>query len=187
MSKKLLFIIIMISLLGLVGCDTFDTDDSKDDAAAAQSFFPTFQGYAAKGTGDIQASIAASLGGVSLLTGNPIQAALVERVDTLLTCYRERGAADAQIYTQDISAVLEGSIPIAGALAVINQDRAVDNFLGCILDAPRAFDATPEPCMGSGSFEFEGETILYVYAATDMPLCDLFDGHFSAYGGGLTR
>lgn len=123
MSRTIFILVVLMLALALTGCDALGTDDSKDDDTAAQSFFPAFSGYAVQETGDIQDSIAAALGSAALLTGNPIQAALVERTDTILDCFRERGAADAKIYMEQVSGLTDLRIPVAGVLAVINQDR----------------------------------------------------------------
>jgi hypothetical protein len=132
-------------------------------------------------SGGIQDAIVTALGGASVLTANPVQFALVERVDTLLDCYRDRGALDVKIYTEDVSNITEPRVPLAGVLAVINVTRVRDNFASCILESPRALAATVEPCGGTGSFVFEGDTIRYIYAAIDTPLCDIFKNHFSQW------
>ena len=181
MSKRLLILVICVALLALAGCDALDTGDTSEDPEAAQSFFPTITGFNVQESGGIQDAIIAALGGASVLTANPVQMALVERVDTLLDCYRERGALDVKIYTEDVSNITEPRVPQAGVLAVINLTRIQDNFASCILQSPRALVATPEPCAGTGSFEFEGDTIRYIYAAIDTPLCDIFQNHFSQW------
>ena len=181
MSKRILIVVVCLSLLALAGCDAFDTGDTSEDPEAAQSFFPTISGFNVQESGGIQDAIVGALGGVSVLTANPVQAALVERVDTLLDCYRERGALDVKIYTENISNITEPRVPLAGVLAVINVSRVRDNFASCILESPRALTATVEPCAGTGSFVFEGDTIRYIYAAIDTPLCDIFKNHFSQW------
>jgi hypothetical protein len=180
MSKRMIIIIILGGLLILTGCDT---DDSKTDAAAAQSFFPTYDNYTIQGSESTQDAIVTALGGTAAMTGNPIMVALVERVDTLLDCYREVGAVDAKVYLEKPETMGEVRAPIAGVLLVINQDRVVENFASCITTMPFAQKASVEFCSGFGTFEFEDDTIHYFYGATNTPLCDMFQTHFSAYGG----
>ena len=181
MLNKIVLVLMVVIMSALVGCE-LDTGHTSEDAAAAQSFFPNLARYSTQETGNVQDAIVTALGGSALLTGNIIQAALVQRVDALLDCYRDRGAIDAKIYTENVDQLQEARVPIAGVLAVINQDRVFDNFAGCLL-SPHAQSAEPEPCSDHGSFTFEGDTILYIYAATDTPLCSLFEQHFAAYGG----
>lgn len=181
MPKRIL-ILLFVALLVLVGCD--DTGDTNTDAAAAQRFFPSLTNYTVHETESIQQAIAAALG-AGALASNPPLAALVERTDTLLSCYRDVGAVDARIYVENVSAanISQARLPLVGALVIINQDRVVNNFTACVTSNPleSVFAQTVEPCTGSGTFEFEGDTITYAYAASDGPLCDLFSGHFAQY------
>lgn len=179
MSRKIILLLLMI--FALAACDTSDTGDRDTDTEAAQSFFPTIAGYSSQETDNVQDAVVTALGGASLLSGNVAQAALVDRLDTLLDCYRERGALDARIYLENITNLTEARVPVAGVLAVINQDRIRDNFASCITRPPGLFSAqsaTPEPCTGTGQFTAEGDTILYVYAASDTPLCQRFQAYF---------
>jgi len=180
MFKKAILILILATLPWLTGCEATDTGDTATDPEAAQSFFPTLPNYTVQGTESVQDAIVSTLGGASLLTGNPVQAALVQRLDALLDCYRERGALDAKIYTENVTTMTEARVPIAGVLAVINQNRVRENLVSCLLSP---MSATPQPCSGSGSFTFQGDTILYIYAASDRPLCDLFQQHMNTFGG----
>ena len=178
MSKRV-FIIIILGLLILAGCA--DTGHRSTDPQAAQSFFPTFANYTVQGTENTQDSIAAILGGAGLMTGNPVQILLVERLDTLLDCYRDRGAFDARIYTSNIQLDSLG-VPIAGVLAVINRDRIAADFGSCITRSPlSAQGVEPEPCTGYGSFTYQDDTIDYAYGASDQPLCNLFQAHFNTF------
>jgi hypothetical protein len=186
MSRQGLVIIALVALLALTGCSLREeTGHTRDDQQAAQSFFPNFGNYNISETDNIQAAITTALGGAGLLTGNPVQAALVAQVDSMISCYKEVGAVDARIYIERINPA-DLRIPTAGVLAVINQDRIRDNFLQCVTRTPldgifRSQTAQPEPCFGSGTFTFEGDTISYIYAATDTPLCTLFGQHFAPF------
>ncbi len=182
MSKRIL-ILLLIGLMLLAGCDP--TGDTNTDAEAAQSFLPTFEDYTTYETESVQTAITTALGGTSALTGNPVQAALIERIDSLLSCYREVGAVDANIFIESVANVDELRLPRAGVLVVINQDRVKDNFIACLTQDPlegvMSFNV-PEPCAGSGEFTFEGDKITFAYVASDTPLCDQFIGHFAQFG-----
>lgn len=186
MKRAAPFFAILLTMLILVGCQ--ETGDTDTDIEAAQSFFPSLAGYTTYETESIQEAVTTALGGAGVLTGNVVQAALVERIDSLISCYRRTGAVDARIFVEQVSNLDSVRVPIAGVLAVINQDRIRDNFLACISDTPLdgvlgTQSVEPEPCTGSGTFEFEGDTISYLYAATDKPLCGLFNVHFAQFQG----
>lgn len=157
------------------------TGDTASDPSAAQRFLPNIPGYTATDTTSISSAIAAVGGGASLLSGNPATAAMVAQIDGMIQCYQNVGAVAARVYTQtDISGIVQGQIPNVGALAVINQDRLINNFLACALGSgQRAFSAQAvEPCGGSGSTVVDGETLHYVYAATTPDLCTIFASQF---------
>lgn len=186
MWKRGLFII--LSLLVLTACELNipETGDQNTDAEAAQSFLPTIQGYTTHSTTTVQDAIVSALGGASLLTANPVQAALVAKIDGMVDCYRDVGAFEARAYVENLSNLDAARLPIAGVLAVVNQNRVRENFLACAAQTPLdglfgAQSAEPEPCYGSGTFNFAGDTISYIYAATDTPLCDIFAQYFAQY------
>ena len=184
MLKKISVLLLIMVMAGCQG-----TGDSKDDAAAAQSFFPALSGYTVSNTDNIQDAITTALSGAGISTGNLLATGVVLQVDNFIDCYRDVGACDARIYVEDPSTDLiqEGiRAPRAGVLVVINQDRAIDNLLPCITQPPSidgfsAQSAQPQPCFGNGEFEFEGDTIRYIYAATDRPLCGEWEIHFASF------
>ncbi len=185
MTRKIVMLMILTAL-ALVGCQ--GTGDKNTDVEAAQSFFPVLTGYTTYQTDNVQDALTAAVGGAGLLTGNVVQAALVQRIDALIDCYRRVGAVDAQIYVEQVTSLQTVRVPRAGVLAVVNQDRVRENFLSCISDTPLdgmfgAQSADPEPCTGSGTFTFQGDRISYLFAATDTPLCTLMTNHFAQYGG----
>ena len=181
-----LLTLLLIAVVALTACSlTGETGDSSTDAAAAQSFVPDLPGYTEHTTDNLRDTLTGLLGGAGVLTGNPVQALLVAKVDDLIDCYQDVGALEAKIYTQNVD-LSEIAIPIGGVLAVVNQDRVRDNFLSCLLRPPNAGlfgaqAAEPEPCFGYGTFTFEEETISFVYAATDQPLCTAFNQFFAPY------
>lgn len=186
MSRRLM-LIVMVAVVALAACQ--DTGDRRTDVEAAQNFFPQLNGYTAYETDNVQQAITSALGSAGALTGNLVQAALIERVDSLLACYRERGAVDAKIYIEQLGNLETARLPIAGAMVVINQSRMQDNFLSCLAADPLegvfgAQGAVPEPCTGNGSFTFNGDTISYAYVASDRPLCTIFATHFNTNFGG---
>lgn len=172
-------------LLALTACSMAgETGDDDTDPEAAQSFFPQLGGYNITTTENIQDAIATAMGGAALGSGNVVLAGLIAKINSMIDCYRRVGAVDARIYTQRIDPT-NLSIPIAGVLAVINQDRIRDNFLACALQIPgtgfTAQAAEPTPCYGYGTFTFNNDRISFLYAATDQPLCDAMNAYFAPY------
>lgn len=160
------------------------TGDTSADASAAQQFLPTVPGYNATDADSILDALATVAGGGSLLSGNLAAAGLVTQIDGMIQCYQNVGAAAARIYLPqnvvDVAGQLAaGSIPSVGVVAIINQDRLVNNFLSCALggglQAFSAQAAEPQPCAASGTFTANGQTLHYLYAATTPDLCAAFD------------
>jgi hypothetical protein len=163
----------------IVGGAVPTTGDTQFDPSAAQRFLPNLSnyGYTATDAADITSAITSLGGSASLLTGDPVLAGVISQIDSMITCYRNVGAVAARIYAPgNIGSILQGQVPSVGVLAVINTNRIADNLLQCALGSSgvRAQSAGLQPCAGSGSFVREGETLTYVFAATDTNLCQLF-------------
>lgn len=158
------------------------TGDTASDASAVQQYLPNIPGYTAVDADSIVDAITAVGGGASLVTGNLVTAALVAQIDSMIQCYQNVGAVGAKVYTQvDIGQLVQGQIPTVGALAMVNQNRIVNNFIPCALgglgDSMSAQAEAVQPCTGSGSFVVNNETILYLYAATQPELCSQFEAY----------
>lgn len=180
------FLSLLCAALLLAGCGQLQlnivptTGDTALDAAAAQSQLPNFSNYnyTAIDAGNITDAITAIGGGGLLVSGNPVAAAAIAKIDDMMRCYESVGAVASQVYAQaDIGQVLQGQVPKVGALAIINRTRLGRNLLPCALNTGQGFSAQAaqvEPCGGAGSFIRMGDTFDYVYAATDPQLCTLF-------------
>ena len=183
-----ILLVLLIGSLALTACTlSTSTDDTAEDPEAAQSFFPDLDasGYNVTEADSVIDAITTAMSAASVGTGNLVLAGVIQKVDDMIECYQEVGAADAQIYTQRIN-ITNPSIPTAGVLAIVNENRIADNFLHCLTRIPgsdliQTQSAEPEPCWGYGSFTFNEETISFIFAATDQPLCDLFDANFAPY------
>jgi len=170
--------IIMLFIVPLVACQP--TDDTKEDTQAAQSFFPSFDNYAVEGLESVQDAVSGGLIAAGIGTGNLQLSAVIYKLDDFVDCYRETGTFDARMCIERISTVDELRLPIVGVLVILNQNRALDNFLPCLTRPPSNLSRvmTAEPCIGTGSFQSGGDTISYLYTATDEPLCMLWQSHF---------
>jgi hypothetical protein len=76
------FLLILLVILPLVACQP--TGDSSQDQQAAQSFFPTFDGYAVEGLQSVQDAVLGGLTAAGIGTGNlPFSAVCLMRVSIL--------------------------------------------------------------------------------------------------------
>lgn len=178
----------LLLLIGLTGCrlaPAIDvvptTGDTAADPASAQNLLPdlTSFGYSSTSASSIQDAITATGGGAAVINGNPALSAAIAKIDEMINCYEATGSVAARIYTDaNIGNLLAGELPRVGAVAVINRDRVARNLLACALNTNqggfRAQSAEIEPCGGAGSVQRDGETLDFVYAATDPQLCQLF-------------
>jgi hypothetical protein len=185
MNRLILFTLSLCIVFALAACDLGATGDTNEDAEAAQNFFPVLPGYNISDADTVQEAISAAMTGGTLATGNFVGAIVVQKIDDMIDCYQEVGAADARIYNQLIDPT-SPNVPIAGVLAVINTTRVRDNFVNCVVRTPLdgvfgAQSVEPEPCAAYGSFNFNDDSITFIYAATDQPLCDMFSAYFAQY------
>ncbi len=159
------------------------TGNTSSDASAAQQFVTDIPGYVSVDANSITDALSTISGGTSVLTGNLVTAAMVAQIDGMISCYQDVGAVAAKIYAQpDLTKLAAGQVPSLGVLAVINQDRLVNNFLPCALGSnQRGLSAQAEsaaqPCSNSGTFTVNGETLWYLYAATQRDLCTAIAQH----------
>ncbi|MBZ0286286.1 MAG: hypothetical protein K8I30_01625 [Anaerolineae bacterium] len=181
--------IFLLLVLGLVlaACTlgaTGPTGDTATDPAAAQNMLPNLSGYTSTNADSISDAITSVGGSASLITGNALVAAAIARIDSMIQCYQNVGAAAARVYTQgDITSVVSGQVPRIGAVAVVNQDRISRNFLNCTIGSAEGLSAQGaevQPCGGSGSKTVRGETIHYVYAGTAPEFCQTVQAHFDS-------
>jgi hypothetical protein len=185
--------LLMTAVLALLvaACSQFQTNivpttgNSANDPTAAGNFVRDIPGYISTPASSIASAISTVTGGASLATGNLLVAGAIAQIDGMISCYSAVGAVAAKVYVQsDIATVLEGQIPSVGAMAVVNATRAINNFLPCALGSgPQGLSAQQagiEPCGSAGQFIVNGETLLYVYAATNPALCTQFQAMIPA-------
>ncbi len=175
-------LIIMVALIA-ASCSQLGTGGSIptqgniNDSASASRYLPNLPGYISTDVQSISDAISAAGGSAALFSGNPVAAALIAQIDGMIDCYKNVGALAAKAYVQaDIASVMDGNVPMFGAMAVINQDRIINNAIPCALGAgvQRSQADSPRPCASSGSFTVDGETLYYLYAASSQTLCSMF-------------
>ena len=188
--RKSALLVLIIAVLAVSACSVVGgsnlvptTGDTAFDPSSAARFVPDLPGYISTNASSITDAITTVSGGASVLTGNLVSAAMIAQIDGMIQCYQNTGSMAAKVYVQaDVASLVQGQLPSAGALAVLNQDRIINNFLPCALGAGAqglsAQSAEPQPCSGSGSFVVDNETLYYLYAATEPNLCATFQSIF---------
>lgn len=183
--RKVLLVSLLMLVLAACGSNINinlvpTTGDTAADSASAQNAMPNLSnyGYTSTEATNITQAISAVGGSATLITANPAVGAAILKIDDMMQCYQGVGAVSARVYTDaNIAQVTTGTLPKVGALAIINRDRITRNLLSCALSfgsGIAAQSAAIEPCAGSGSVVRNGETLDFVYAATDPQLCTLF-------------
>ena len=186
----------LLSLLGVLliaACSNIQINlvptsaDKASDAASAQTALPNLSnyGYTMTNANSITDALATVGSGAQVISGNPATAAMIAKIGDMIACYQSVGALAAGIYTDaNISQLATGDIPKVGALGIVNRDRVARDLLPCALNTgQRGFSAQSaeiQPCSGSGTFVRQGETLDYVYAATDQQLCTLLQSALDA-------
>ncbi len=179
MFKRL--IILLIAGLVVVACG--DTGQTSSDAQSAQTLLPNIVGYNTTNADGFVDSLLTAAGAAGLGSGNVAVTAASAKTEQMLQCMQDRGAVASNFYVeQGVSA--GNVIPMSGMVVVVNQDRVAENFVNCLLggqqDGITAQAAVIEPCANAGTFQFQGDTVSYLYASTHPALCAIFQGHFDS-------
>ena len=110
------------------------------------------------------------------MAANPAMIAAINAVDGVIDCYRDVGAVDYRLYSQDAQPV------VAGAVAIVNRDLLTDpnTFLNCIGLRPQTAledgqgGGGIQPCFYTYATSLEGDTFDILYAGTDLEICQVF-------------
>lgn len=172
--RRILMILGVLALGVLAACDTVQpTGDSASDAESAQNQLPAFSQYSATDADNVKDALTRALQAGSLGTGNLIAAGLLERLNSTADCLGNVGAIAGRVYTSLTP-------PVVGVLAVVNNDRLTSNFLQCVvnpgLESQTEGRQALQPCAKSGSYTVNGISYSYIYAASDVSMCNAFDG-----------
>ncbi|MEO0562999.1 MAG: hypothetical protein AAF125_12900 [Chloroflexota bacterium] len=163
----------------------------------ATSYLPPLSGYTAVSASSIEGAFDFVFGAQSSESDFSAQSlslttiatsVLVARLDEFITCYRQTGAVDAQVYVQaDVAAIAAGEVPPMGAVVVANTDILRDSLVACAVSPndPNSFSAQSanQPCGNFGTFTANGDNFTYVYAGTATSFCTAVETHFGAFGG----
>lgn len=159
------------------------TGDTSTDALSAQSQMPPLPNtYIEIPATTLQSILDTTLTGANLTTGNLLGAAAVNRITTLVECFRDVGAVDFKGY----ASVQEAG---GGVVIIINTTRVSNNLLSCISQTFGGRNSGPsaqsafEPCVKNGTFTVQDNNFTYLYVGTTPTLCSSFQTHFASKGG----
>jgi hypothetical protein len=170
-----LVVMLVVTSCGVVpGLDPLATPAS--NAPAASVYLPNLAGYSRLEAQSIIDFIAGLGEAGTALVGQFQATAVIAMVDSVATCYQEIGAVAASGYSKN-------ELPIiAGVVAVANRDLLLNpqTFLACLAGAQQrtALDGQGgggmQPCSHSYTIEIAGDTFDFLYAGTDIEVCQAF-------------
>jgi hypothetical protein len=177
---RLGFLLILVLLIG-AGCGvlpgTAPISPPVSNAPPAANFLPAMPGYNRLDAQTVQDFIVGLGETGSVLTGQFEATAAIAVVDRVAECYQNIGAVAAAGYSR-------ADLPIvAGVVAVANRDLLMNpqTFLACVSSAQqqRALldgqgGGGMQPCGFSYTTEINGETFDFLYAGTDIEICQQF-------------
>ena len=184
MTLKTLRFVSWLSLMILALAACSGTGSIAGDAQSAQRLLPNLAGYAAT---DVDAAIDgafAAVGGAALVGGQVAITAAIAKVEQVLQCFQDRGAIAARFYNETNPA---GMVPLVGAVLVINQSRINRELINCILggqeERASAQTVAIEPCANAGTFNYQGDTVSFIYVGSHSSVCALYEQHFDNLSG----
>jgi|GEM_PF-901672 len=187
--RKFATLVLLLVVAVTAACSAVPaTGDTATQYLSAQSQMPAApRGYTQVNAESIQGALSAAATATSLSTANLLGAGLVNRVDALVSCYRDVGAIDVKAYYS----ILEAG---GGVAIVINNNRVANNLVQCIAQAAGGMspqDAAFPPCVIGGSFSAtEGEitnAFSFIYIGSTPNLCNSFQAHFAGKGAVITN
>ncbi|GIK27072.1 MAG: hypothetical protein IT298_10525 [Chloroflexi bacterium] len=178
--RRILVIVGVLALAVLTACDTIQpTGDSASDAESAQNQLPTLSQYTSTDADSVKDALTRALQVGSLGSGNLIAAGLIERLNNTADCLGNVGAIAGRVYTGLTP-------PVVGVLAVVNNERLTNNFLQCAVNPGMESQSLSrqalQPCAKSGSYTDNGISYSYIYAASDISMCNAFDQWLATKG-----
>ena len=175
-----------LMMLAAVACGA--TGNVSGDAQSAQRLLPNLAAYTVT---DVDAAIDGAftaVGGAALVSGQVAITAAIAKIEQVLQCFQDRGAIASRFYTETNPA---GMAPLAGAVLVINQSRINQELINCALggqeERPSAQIIAFEPCANAGTFNYQGDTVSFVYVGSHASVCSLYKQHFDNLSGGQNQ
>jgi len=160
------------------------TGNIAGDAQSAQRLLPNLAAYTATNVDAAIDGAFTAVGGAALVGGQVALTAAVAKIEQVLQCFQDRGAIAAKFYTETHPT---GAVPLVGAVLVINQTRINQELINCALGGqeglPSAQTIAIEPCAHAGTFDYQGNTISFVYVGSHPQVCALYEQHFNNLTG----
>jgi len=168
-------VLLFTVMLTIAACQ--DTGNTAQDAQSAQRLLPNIEAYTATDVDTAVDGAFTAVGGAALAGGQVEITAAVAKAEQMLQCFQDRGAIAAKFYSEKNPSAIP---PKVGAVLVINQTRITEEFLNCAFGGQESFgaQAVVEPCADSGSFNYEGDDISYVYVGSHPEICQIYEQHF---------
>ncbi len=159
----------------LPGIDAVATPVS--NAPPASSYLPNLAGYTRLDARRIQDFIAGLGETGSVLLGQFQATAVIAMIDDVAGCYQDMGAVAASGYSKDALPIVAGVVAVANRNLLLNPQT----FLACITRARQPQGLLEgqgggglQPCAHSYSTVINGETFDFLYAGTDLEICQAF-------------
>ncbi len=142
---------------------------------------PNLPGYRVVEGQTVQDYIKNLAEGAALLAGNPGMLFLIEKLDSVITCYQEAGAVNMRIYSDEVSPVS------SGAIAIADRNRMTDpeTLFRCARRGlvPFSSEATVEPCGQSYTLQRDDNEFYIIYVGTTQEICETFCGNLEGCTG----
>jgi hypothetical protein len=170
-KTRLGLIIVMGALASVVVACDIDSPQATGTAPVVQ-MMPNLPGYRVVEGQSVQQYIAGLAQGASLLSGNPEMLLLIELADQVISCYREAGAVNMRIYSDE-------SFPLSsGAIAIADRNRLTDpqTIFRCVGGQMITSSDQPtlRPCAHSYTLERDDNAFYFIYVGTTQEICQTF-------------
>lgn len=173
--------VVLVMTVLIAGCGvlpgTAPLATPASNAPPASVYLPNLPGYSRLDARTVQDYLAGLGETASALVGQFEATAVIAVVDNVAGCYQDIGAVAASGYSKD-------ALPIvAGVVAVANRDLLMNpqTFLACVTQAQQQRTLMDgqggggmQPCGASYTTEINGETFDFLYAGTDLEICQAF-------------
>lgn len=163
----------------LVACDIVSPQATGTPPVV--QMMPDLAGYRVVEGQSLQQYIAGLAQGASLLSGNPQMLLLIELADQAISCYREEGAINMRIYSDE-------SFPLSsGAIAIADRNRLTDpqTLFRCVGGQMITSSSEPtlRPCAHSYTLERDDNAFYFVYVGTTPEICQTFCANLEGCAG----
>ena len=178
--RKLILLTLILVVAGLIAinCNGIELPAGPGNAGnppPAAEMLPDLPGYKVVEGQQLTAYLGTLAEGEALLRESPNLAALLGRVDGIISCYEQAGAVRSRLYSNE-------SFPLeAGAVAIGDQDQMLSpqNLFNCIGGSGKNVEAQSrgasiEPCSAAYSVDKDGHTFYVLYAGTTAEICQAF-------------